>query len=418
VSISRFQIEDILSQNAFGAIFLAFDKQEAKKVLLQRFFPFGAEAEGLTGKEKAMYEDVVSKLKLFSHANFRGIIEGGCDSVDHIPFIVSENIEEELLSERIKRKFLNAKDGILLAESGLRLMCALEKQFGLGATWLNLNSVDIESTQAGFFRFCVNPFRLLGLKKNVSGVKALAITVEKAMGWPSRGNSNVLTMKLTNWLKMAKTQSLDCHQALTALVGKEKSQVVNPVRGLANSAKNDSVKLVSTNLVAKKSAEIADIKKPSKIVTEKKANKNLAIILISVITLSVIATGIFFAKKMKNAKPAVNEEFLVSGIEPGYYGYKPSQIKVLQGRAKKVQIYGKVVKTERGVTPTVYLLLENEGEQAYAGMRVSRSALAQEEEKLKLYIGKIVKITGYIESDKPPYGVILLFGNGEVTIIE
>ena len=87
---SRFQIEEMVSQDANGAIFLATDSETGRVVLWQRFFPFGAGSGGLEGEERNSYQQGVELMKRLEHPALRRVIDGGCDPVDGIPYLISE----------------------------------------------------------------------------------------------------------------------------------------------------------------------------------------------------------------------------------------------------------------------------------------------------------------------------------------
>lgn len=217
---SRFQIEEMVSQDAHGAVFLAMDAQTGREVLLQRFFPFGAGEGGLEGDELGSYDQAILRMKELEHPQLRRVIGGGCDPVDGIPFMVTETRSAMSLSEFQAHEVLNAAQGRLLAESALELLIWLEQSFGQSADWLALHAGDVEVIgEVTSFRFCVDPMKWLGLRKGPGAVKELAALVEECMGWTGRVVTGSNAGMLSGWMRTAKTRELTPEEALIVLRG-------------------------------------------------------------------------------------------------------------------------------------------------------------------------------------------------------
>ncbi len=220
MSSRRFQIEEMVSQDSTGAVFLAMDTQSGSEVLLQRFFPFGAEEGGLEGDELIAYGQAVERMKELNHPSLRRVIEGGCDPVDGMPFLVTEIRSSPSLREACASATLNVAQGRLLAESALALMLDLEKIFGQVAEWLVLQPEDVEVIgDVEQFRFGVDPMKWLGLRPGVGGVKELAALVEATMGWSGRVMTGSTAGLLSGWMRAAKSRELSPAQAMDVLNG-------------------------------------------------------------------------------------------------------------------------------------------------------------------------------------------------------
>jgi hypothetical protein len=220
VPSSRFQIEEMVSQDAHGAVFLALDAETGREVLLQRFFPFGAGEGGLEGDELSSYDQAIVRMRELEHPHLRRVIGGGCDPVDGIPFMVTESRSAMSLREFQTHSVLNAAQGRLLAESALELLIWLEQSFGQSADWLALHAEDVEVIgEVESFRFCVDPMKWLGLRKGPGAVKELAALVEECMGWTGRVVTGSTAGMLSGWMRTAKTRELTPAQALTVLRG-------------------------------------------------------------------------------------------------------------------------------------------------------------------------------------------------------
>ena len=83
--VRRFQIEDMVAQDAAGIVFRALDRQTGELVAISRFLPFGVNGGGLSDEEQAEYQVVVERLCAIRHPAMRSVIGGGCDAVDGMP---------------------------------------------------------------------------------------------------------------------------------------------------------------------------------------------------------------------------------------------------------------------------------------------------------------------------------------------
>lgn len=217
---NRFQIEEMLSQDANGAVFLAMDAETSKEVLLQRFFPFGAGSGGLEGEEQTAYRNAVESMKGISHPSLRSVLDGGCDPVDGIPFLVTEAREGVSLAEFFANGPITSEQGRALAHAALELMMVIESVFGQGADWLVLTADEVEVLDEGMgYRFSVDPMKWLGLKKGPGAIKELGSLVETALGWSGRVIAGSTAGMLSGWVRSAKTENMSAQDALHVLNG-------------------------------------------------------------------------------------------------------------------------------------------------------------------------------------------------------
>lgn len=217
---TRFQIEEMLFQDAHGAVFLAVDVESGNEVLLQRFFPFGAGEGGLEGDERGAYDQAIQNMKQLDHPHLRRVIDGGSDPVDGMPFMVTEARRGMSLREYSNRSALTVAQGRVLVESALELMIWLERRFGQSADWLALHPDDVEVTDDGnTYRFCVDPMKWLGLRKGPGAVKEMLQLAEAGLGWTGRVVSGSTAGMLSGWLRMAKSRDLTVEEALVVLRG-------------------------------------------------------------------------------------------------------------------------------------------------------------------------------------------------------
>jgi len=218
VTNKRFQIEEMLSQDANGAMFLAMDGVTGKEVLLQRFFPFGAGSGGLSGSERESYDLALERMKSIEHRALRKVLDGGCDPVDGIPFLIFEGREGVTLADFVSSGPITTEQGVVLAESALELMREMENLFGDKVDWLMMNAANVEVLDAGnAFRFSLDPMKWLGIKKGHGHVKDLASLLETALGRSGATSANGARGRLGRWLDLVKSEDWSCEQALEAL---------------------------------------------------------------------------------------------------------------------------------------------------------------------------------------------------------
>ena len=99
----RFEIQDIVAQDSFGVTFRALDTRTGEPVALRRFFPFGADGGGLFDEERSDYAAAVARLVSLQHPGLRGVLTGGCDPVDGMPFVATEWIDGDSVAAMLQR---------------------------------------------------------------------------------------------------------------------------------------------------------------------------------------------------------------------------------------------------------------------------------------------------------------------------
>lgn len=283
VHSSRFQIEEMVSQDANGAIFLATDSETGREVLLQRFFPFGAGSGGLEGEERDSYQQGVELMKRLEHPALRRVLDGGCDPVDGIPYLISEARVGVSLAEFFASGPLRVEQGRNLVEQALALVIQIESVFGVGADWLVFAADDIEVGGEGeTFRFSVDPMKWLGLKKGQGVVKELAATAENALGWAGRIVAGSTMGTLQGWVRTVKAESLSAGQAWDVL------------QGAAPPSKTLSTAGVTSNPTATaqiKLGQAAPVPFQSPLASAKSGNKALFVWLGSFLAIAALATA-------------------------------------------------------------------------------------------------------------------------------
>jgi hypothetical protein len=132
----RFQIEDLIIQDASGVVFRALDTETGRTVALRRFFPFGAHGGGLLDDEQTAYNIALDRLAGLNHPRCARSICGGCDPVDGIPFIATEWIEGDLLEPVLQRGPLPTEAAVELITQALEVCELLSHVLAEEAVWV------------------------------------------------------------------------------------------------------------------------------------------------------------------------------------------------------------------------------------------------------------------------------------------
>ncbi len=216
----RFRVEDILRQDQRGAVFLAWDVLHAEQVLLHRFFPNGSEGGGFDEETQRIYLESVGDWKTLPLPHVRGIIDGGCDEIDDIPYLVTQPITGTALTPGS----LSHEQAVLFLENGLSLLSDLQAVSQSEVDWLDADIASVEWQAAGqHFRWGFDPLKWLGLQGSHNAVAVLARQLEELC--PSLcTETHPLALRLHQWLSSAQQEQWNLAQAHVAWHG----QAPNP----------------------------------------------------------------------------------------------------------------------------------------------------------------------------------------------
>ena len=215
----RYEILDILAQDASGVVFHAEERDTGRSVVLRRFFPYGPDGGGLQEAERAAYMAALERLKDFRHPTLRTIIDGGCDPVDGMPFLVTEWVEGQRLSELLKSRPLSPGSTKALITHAIEASKELTEAFGEEAVWVEATPESVVLPVEGeMVTFWICPMKWLASPQKRGGLLPLAQLAEKALHW--RGKPVAGTAEgLGTWVKAVRANpnrwSLD--EALQAL---------------------------------------------------------------------------------------------------------------------------------------------------------------------------------------------------------
>ena len=225
----RFQIEDLVIQDASGVVFRAVDTETNQTVAVRRFFPFGANGGGLQDDEQIAYNIAVERLAAITHPALRAVITGGCDPVDGMPYIATEWIEGPRLEALAKSEPLDPAQAAKLLSQALEVCELLSEVLAEEAVWVetSLQSIVVgaEGTGRGF-SFWIAPLKWLGKNDGQRGLESIITLTEEIMGWRGKTIADHEGRGLGGWLKWlrgtARTTTLrEAREMLAAAVGVE-----------------------------------------------------------------------------------------------------------------------------------------------------------------------------------------------------
>ena len=225
----RFQIEDLIVQDASGVVFRALDTETRHPVAVRRFFPFGANGGGL--REETAYEIALGRLAGLHHPALRAVICGGCDPVDGMPFIATEWIEGDLLGPILERGPLPAEDAAELLTQALEVCELLSHVLAEEAVWVETDpqTIVLGNAESGRgFTFWISPLKWLGGNDESRGLKSIITLTEQLMGWQGLVVNDQAGRGLgawLNWLRGAENTPLrEIRENLAAAIGSELPQ--------------------------------------------------------------------------------------------------------------------------------------------------------------------------------------------------
>lgn len=202
--VRRFQIEDMVTQDASGVVFRALDTETGLLVAVRRFFPFGVNGGGLSEDEQADYNVALERLSGISHPAMRSIVAGGCDPVDGMPFIATEWVEGVALQVFLERGPLTPAEATHLLTLAMEVCEQISLVLGEEAMWVETDVHTIIVGAEGEARgitFWISPLKWLGKNDGQRGLASLVSLTEDIMGWRGKMILDHEGEGLGSWLK-------------------------------------------------------------------------------------------------------------------------------------------------------------------------------------------------------------------------
>ncbi len=226
----RFQIEDLIAQDASGVVFRAIDKETDAVVAVRRFFPFGADGGGLNEDQQTAYNIAVDRLVGLHHPSMRAVIYGGCDDIDGMPYIVTEWILGKPLGTFLEKQPLKPVEAINVITRALEVSELLSRILAEEGIWVETDAQTIVVGDEGSGRgvtFWIAPLKWLSRNDQSGSFDSIIALTEEIMDW--KGQKTVgdnAGRGLGGWLKWlrhaSKTTTLrEAREMLAASTGME-----------------------------------------------------------------------------------------------------------------------------------------------------------------------------------------------------
>jgi hypothetical protein len=205
--MSRYEIEEILSQDKRGIIFRAHDSEKGLTVALRRFFPFGQDGGGLKEEEIDAFRIAAERLVGVSHPALRSVFSGAVDPIDNMPFMVAEWVDGAKLGDVLNGETLDPMLVIQILQLALEVSLMLSEILGEEAVWVETaaDSIFLGSEESGRgFVFWLSPFKWLGAEFRSRKLGALVDLGEQLAGWKGKLIGDHAGQGLGGWLKWMK----------------------------------------------------------------------------------------------------------------------------------------------------------------------------------------------------------------------
>ena len=199
-------------------IFRAKDLETGTDVTVRRFFPRGMGEGGLEEEERTAFDIAVQRFTCAIHPALRGVISGGCDAVDGVPFIVSEWLEGAPISQQLASGPMQPRRAIDILMGALEVSEVISELLAEQAVWVETDPCSIIEASDDPKRgttFGISPFKWLGSDEERRSLKPLIQLTEDLMGWKNKLVNDQAGNGLAIWLKWLKQHAFQATLAET-----------------------------------------------------------------------------------------------------------------------------------------------------------------------------------------------------------
>jgi hypothetical protein len=222
----RYQIEEIVHQDVRGIVFRGIDDETEAPVSVRRFFPFGPDGGGLEPDERQSYDAAVASLRGVRHPSLRAVLDGGCDPVDGLPYLVTEWVEGPALGEWLHDNGPLPPRSVAAALKMVFDVCGrLSGTLGRDAVWIDLtmDAVTVVTLEDGFFlSFGISPWRWLGVDGEEDAFAGVAMFAESLLGWNRKVVADGAGAGFGGWIRRLRSGEIaamaDAESALDAMI--------------------------------------------------------------------------------------------------------------------------------------------------------------------------------------------------------
>lgn len=326
--LSRFRIEEMVAQDASGVVFQAIDLETNQWVALRRFFPFGLNGGGLNPEEQAKYLAGVTYFSSIDHRALRGVIAGGCDPFDGVPFLVTEWVEGRTIENYLLDGPLSPKDAIHMVSQAIDLSIQISEILGKEDIWIETTVRTMIACMEDCGRgvtFWLSPLKWIGHRDCQRGLAPLVRLMEESMGWSGK---SVLDHEgegigaWVNWLRGA-SQTASLAEAL------ERLQEIAELKPLKDAP--EALRRVPQMAVSPVKRKTGAVKRKSGVgnVKRKSGVPYAILIVVCLTSLGLVTLGLFHLKEFQ----AMNGSWVDAMRLPGFavlYRAKSGETKPVQ----------------------------------------------------------------------------------------
>jgi len=259
--MERFEIEDIIRQDANGVVFRAIDNESGDTIAIHRFFPFGQYNGGLDEDESVAFANGAEKLSEIAHPALRSVIAGGTDPIDHIPYLASQWVKGVPMRIILTTETLDSDLVIDILRSAIEVSVILSQLFGEDAIWIDteVESIVVGTEASGRgFTFSISPLKWLGTDSNSKSLLSIVELGERLTGSKGKILTKSAGRGLGDWLKQTKKDpDISLHDALASLADStgnepplpEEIIVSKAVRPTIKTRKSSSKRILVTTVI-------------------------------------------------------------------------------------------------------------------------------------------------------------------------
>lgn len=231
---TRYQIEEMVSQDANGVVFQGMDSVTGVIVAMRRFISSGC-GEGHIGEaEQQGFIDAIAVLKKITHPSLRRALAGGCDPVDNMPYLVTRWVDGDSLGEAVETHgALDSGFARHVLGQFLDANAAVSEALGREGIWLEaaLESIMVKTarneSESPVALFWLCPLSWLHTSGSAGDIMALADLAEAMLGGPRKVSTGSADDELAKWLKRIRSKEItSLQEAKESLIVPE--SVANP----------------------------------------------------------------------------------------------------------------------------------------------------------------------------------------------
>jgi len=219
----RYQIDELVTQDLRGVVFHGVDRETGAGVAMRRFLASSGESGGLDPKNKEVYLEAVATMKQVSHPSLRAVLDGGCDAVDGMPYLVTEWTDGDTLRDWMRANGNLTQEVSRHVVGRLLDVCIeLSKVFNREALWLEtaLESVIVSprdgTATMPMVSFWVCPWRWFGGASADDWRAGVADFAEALLGGPGKAGADPRNAPLMMWVQRIRQKEITTLRAAFA----------------------------------------------------------------------------------------------------------------------------------------------------------------------------------------------------------